>query len=446
MKKILLTLAIYIVATAQISCAIECSPTGKVCYDRYSPSSGCSTWLPANSTVRGYCQKVGVIYAWVLYTGNGRRVDGHYDQVWLESDYIKVESGFYGAVSYDGDIILPPQFSRLERIRDNFAVQYKNYWGLTNSKGEFLTDIIYTYIYNAGGAPLLRITYGNINHGIMGDNGNVIIQPQYNKLDNLYDNTLDGNIYFWAENQKLINIENKKLFDANFEKLNMVGPTIFEFKQNNKWGLIDVNGKILAQPIYDKIDISKNNWQGTDKNPFFKVKLNGKWGAVDSLGNLVIPCNKGPIQITNAIKSLSINQEQIAKQNSDIGTAHMNAALVLALSGYRDKANEYINVARAYLNNSGEKIQQFTSKVNKINTENQSMLTNKQLYDRANSAYKSGNYTQAVDYLSKIINSNTLDKQLLHDAYNLRYIIKNYNLNDEKGAASDYAKLLELEK
>ena len=140
------------------------------------------------------------------------------------------------------------------------------------------------------------------------------------------------------------------------------------------------------------------------------------------------------------------NQEQIAKQNSDIGTAHMNAALVLALSGYRDKANEYINVARAYLNNSGEKIQQFTSKVNKINTEKQSMLTNKQLYDRANSAYKSGNYTQAVDYLSKIINSNTLDKQLLHDAYNLRYIIKNYNLNDEKGAASDYAKLLELEK
>ena len=124
----------------------------------------------------------------------------------------------------------------------------------------------------------------------------------------------------------------------------------------------------------------------------------------------------------------------------------MNAALVLALSGYRDKANEYINVARAYLNNSGEKIQQFTSKVNKINTEKQSMLTNKQLYDRANSAYKSGNYTQAVDYLSKIINSNTLDKQLLHDAYNLRYIIKNYNLNDEKGAASDYAKLLELEK
>jgi WG repeat protein len=51
-------------------------------------------------------------------------------------------------------------------------------------------------------------------------------------------------------------------------------------KKDNKWGLVDINGKIVVQSIWEDVGFSESG--------FTPVKQDGKWGLLDSSGKLVI--------------------------------------------------------------------------------------------------------------------------------------------------------------
>jgi len=64
-------------------------------------------------------------------------------------------------------------------------------------------------------------------------------------------------------------------------------------KKDNKWGLIDVNGKTILPFEYDEINL--NAWLIKAK-PYALVNKGGKWGMVDIKGKVLLECSYKSIQ------------------------------------------------------------------------------------------------------------------------------------------------------
>lgn len=64
-------------------------------------------------------------------------------------------------------------------------------------------------------------------------------------------------------------------------------------KKGSKWGLVNVNGKIILPFEYEEINYSA--WLNTT-SPYATIKKNGKWGMVDTSGKVLLPCNYRSIE------------------------------------------------------------------------------------------------------------------------------------------------------
>ena len=56
---------------------------------------------------------------------------------------------------------------------------------------------------------------------------------------------------------------------------------------NRKWGLVNINGKIILPFEYETA--TTDNWT-REKNGYAQVKKDGKWGIVDTKGKVLVPC------------------------------------------------------------------------------------------------------------------------------------------------------------
>lgn len=153
----------------------------------------------------------------------------------------------YGMVASNGKEIIPFDFDGIYKIeKTNFySVSQNNKFGVINNKGEILIPIHYNQIYSL-----------------------------YDKFD---DEELRKKNLFVADN-KIININNKVLIHG----YNSIVP-IFNnhsyliVSKNKKFGIIDINKKIILPLEYDEI----SNWtEYGPRHSKFIVK-NGKTGLID---------------------------------------------------------------------------------------------------------------------------------------------------------------------
>ena len=80
------------------------------------------------------------------------------------------------------------------------------------------------------------------------------------------------------EKREVVNTRNyKKITELDVFK---ISNNILYYKKDNKIGLIDINGKIIKEAIYDEIDDFQGNCA--------KVELDGKKGLIDKNGNVII--------------------------------------------------------------------------------------------------------------------------------------------------------------
>lgn len=113
--------------------------------------------------------------------------------------------------------------------------------------------------------------------GVLSDNYNVLISPQYDYIENLEDT-----VFFKV-------IKNKNLYLLNFKSKELIKIDNFKMDNNKnilitqdkKTSLIDKNGKLLIGENYDYILYTKE-----DKAV---VSLNKKYGIVDYQNNIVLP-------------------------------------------------------------------------------------------------------------------------------------------------------------
>ena len=141
--------------------------------------------------------------------------------------------------------------------------------------------------------------YTNGKWGVIDNNAKIIIEPVYDEMIIIPDNTKDifictydvdytNNTYI----SKVINSKNKQLFSEytkvyaieNYDKNNNLWyePNILKVEQEGKFGLINFNGKIILECKYDDIYALK----GTEKR--LVTKIDNKYGLVDLNGKSII--------------------------------------------------------------------------------------------------------------------------------------------------------------
>lgn len=125
-------------------------------------------------------------------------------------------------------------------------------------------------------------------------NGKFLSDFEYDEVTLLthYDGQWYAGIHYnyqFAQTKKqgkygLIDLQGKVICEPRFQELEIINKDIIGFKENNKWGWLSAtDGEIIQPPIYDELG----------KNYLFKdmlqIHLNGKEGMAHKSGKVVIP-------------------------------------------------------------------------------------------------------------------------------------------------------------
>lgn len=127
--------------------------------------------------------------------------------------------------------------------------------------------------------------------GVIDTKGNVVIDPDYTQIvvPDLAKDVFCA--YDEEKNIKVLNSKKENIFNEydNLEPVegnrkdteNQYRP-VLRFKKDDKYGLINLDGKEIVKPIYDEIKAVDNDFNN------YKVKKDGKYGLVDNSGNIIL--------------------------------------------------------------------------------------------------------------------------------------------------------------
>lgn len=153
-----------------------------------------------------------------------------------------MRGGHWGLLGANGEIIGSIEYDKIESLfyHHLFKVQKGGKWGVLNSKGQIVMPLTES-------ADFVIPLYG--------------VEP-----DSIGDTWWNMKNNFWWRH---IPWKEK--------------PVVF-VRKRGKWALMDTNGGLIGEPVYDAIKPVFYN--------LFKVKKNGKWGMIDEQGKVVIPISE----------------------------------------------------------------------------------------------------------------------------------------------------------
>jgi len=212
-------------------------------------------------------------------------------------------------VKVDNFVFIEPKYDDIKPVMLNnivlYVVKLNSKFGLLSSTGEELVKPIFDeIIVNTGKNIQWR---GDYKESFVGkiQNGNYILYKQDRRYGLIYRN---GNSSFIIRPTSIDNVilksnaaiisSNRKFGFINQAFTRVVNP-IYDsinissnfddyksalFKQNGKWGLLDINnGKEICSAKYDEIRLIENQYA--------QVKSNNKWGIIDINGGKTIEPN-----------------------------------------------------------------------------------------------------------------------------------------------------------
>ena len=149
--------------------------------------------------------------------------------------------------------------------------------------------------------------YSDNKWGIIGSNGETIINPMYQEMPIVIDSSKDVFLCTYDINEeqntyktKVVNSKNEEIF-TNYDKVEALEnydktenlwyeKNILKVQKDGKWGLIDLDGKEIAPIIYDNITTLK----GVENSLI--VEKDGKKGLINDKGSKIIDTEYSEIQ------------------------------------------------------------------------------------------------------------------------------------------------------
>jgi hypothetical protein len=181
----------------------------------------------------------------ILFKDGSEKIFPQFDATyWYKDDLgLAVKNEKYGFINQNGDIIVPLKYEDAFPFYDGYAsIKSNDNWNYINEEGRviFSDSLIFSY------RPIIE------NKAVFMVSGQEV------------------------EKRKRMHSEDRTGSQVFVEYLNQIK------KQQLKEGLIDINGKIVIEPIYDEIS-------GYFIHGFMRVRNNGKAGIINEEGKIIIP-------------------------------------------------------------------------------------------------------------------------------------------------------------
>ncbi|AZB09504.1 WG repeat-containing protein [Chryseobacterium sp. G0162] len=210
--------------------------------------------------------KVPIEYDWIGYFGTNQN----------SSEYYNAKKGNIFHI-YNRN--LKKIGESYEKVSSNFSVSalnlifknLKGQYGMVNSNGSIVIPFEYSELEKLNQDLFLGKKNGKV--GILDKSGRLRIPFEYKSLDRLDDN---GQLFI--ADDKIINLDNKPIL-SGYDRITPIyyNNQRFIVSKNKKYGIVDIKNKILLPLEYDEI----SNWveYGPEKRHFIVKK--GKHGLIE---------------------------------------------------------------------------------------------------------------------------------------------------------------------
>lgn len=272
--------------------------------------------------------KYGIANGKLVYTANGKvyisPIRGSYDKILVNEarearmakirvlfDIVKTfdnkallvknSAGKYGVVDANGELILQPIYTGIERLKkdDTYWIQTEQGVGLADYKGNILTSTMYTYIHVITPSNLY-IAIKDKKSCLIDRNGRQVTDLIFDKIhvgvEGMYTVVLEGKYGFLRE-------EDLKLIACGYENVRGFKEGRAAVKLNGKWGYIDTDGNEVIKCIYDTCQ----DFSGG----LATVAINNDYGIIDKWGKIILPFKYHNILIRDVYRQSLIQAEEI---------------------------------------------------------------------------------------------------------------------------------------
>lgn len=258
----------------------------------------------------------------------------------------------WGYINSEGIEVIKPQFQAAYDFFGGLAkVKFNGKYGFINKKGAFVVDPVYEKAdqFNDG---ICRVVYEG-KTGWINQNGEMVIRPRFNQK------FVDDEILCFTEKPHgklgLVNTKGEIIVNPRFESMMDFHNGYAKVYENEKWGLIDRNGKYACPPEYGNIsgpfandriwtldgkyllrDIENHiicntqfDWMYGRVGDLSIISINKKFGVVDSNGNFVIKPEFSDVFEFKGLKDLfRISTADRYSYNGKFGAVDLNGKIV----------------------------------------------------------------------------------------------------------------------
>lgn len=205
-------------------------------------------------------------------------IDYRRDHYIVYTRYVTVPNGKMlcsGLIDSTGKQLLEPVYWEIGQFYTEIAhVRKDNKWGLINRSGEVICPIVYDRIGQLH-RMFIDVTKDG-KQGLVDQSGNVILEPNFSYV-NWYDSLIHcGNI---EDEHFIYDLKSTKTYQHAFGQLIQQDNGLSFYQKDNKYGLVNAQGKLLLPAQFDKVRAFRNNRA--------VVELNGKLGLIDQTGKIV---------------------------------------------------------------------------------------------------------------------------------------------------------------
>ena len=298
-------------------------------------------------------------YETKVLNAKGKEIFTEYDKVlplenydennnlWYEENVLAVEkNGKYGLINFEGNQILEPNFDKIYTLKgtgNSLITEKDGKKGLVNHLGLQVVENKYNEIKSLGKDTKAYIVKQDNKYGVEG-----ILDCKYQDIKVLNNKE----IFCVKENNKykVINAEGKNVFSEKFDSIETIKDNIIIYKYNNKYCAYDIENSKKLSKTYKTLKYTANN--------LFIARTSNSYGIIDIKGE-----TKVKQEYSNINYYEGINVYELEGKNSDVNTI-LNSELKEIAKGIISEVNtekSYIklwtNEGQGYYNLSGQKLE-----------------------------------------------------------------------------------------
>ena len=182
----------------------------------------------------------------------------------------------------------------------------KNRFGLKDDNGNVIIEPSYQKMIKLGDSSY--IIRKRLKYGIISNTGEILVEPKYTHVDRFFDRYVKlGNTHRYG----VFNDKGEALLKPEYTSIELLSDTMLLTLKDFKYGITDLEGAVILKNVFDDI------YMPDDKT--LRLQYKGKWFEIQQL-------SRTSLELPTDLKTLQDNPEYQLKKY-DIGTTVGYSAL-----------------------------------------------------------------------------------------------------------------------